>query len=80
MVLKLDNMTTEVKWNFHRAHWKGFTADLEDLSAKEQQTFFGKYDMLLSLEMWHYLRSEEVSEAIEEDIWNCIMDRPLRSI
>ena len=34
MILKLDNMKNEIKWNFHRAHWKGFTVDLEDLSAK----------------------------------------------
>ena len=73
MVLKLDNMKTEIKWNFNRAYWKGFTADLEDLSDKEQQTFFGKYDRLLTSEQWHYLRSEEVCEAIEEDNWQCIM-------
>ena len=29
MVLKLDNMKKEVRWNFHKTHWPGFTDDLE---------------------------------------------------
>ena len=73
MVLKLDNMKTEIKWNLHKTYWKGFTEDLDDLSNQEHRDFYGKYDRLLSSNQWHYLRSEEVCEAIEEDIWQCLL-------
>ena len=72
MVLKLNSMETEYKWNFHKANWKGFNAEVEKSSVKEVNAFEGTYERLSYPNQWHYQRVEDVSEAIEEDIWQGI--------
>ena len=72
MILKLDAIKTEYKWNFHKSNWPGFQEDVEKASVREINNFDNKYERLDDDTEWHYQRVEDVSEAIEEDIWHGI--------
>ena len=42
MVLKLDNMKTEIKWNFHKTYWKGILPRISKTSvARNNKTSMG---------------------------------------
>ena len=76
MVIKLDAIETEYKWNLHRTNWEGFYFDIENKSRQEINNFNNnnEYPRLSDPTQWHYERIEVVSEAIEEDIWHGIVN------
>ena len=39
MVIKLDSIETEYKWNFHKTNWEGFSKDLTNRSKNEGDNF-----------------------------------------